>query len=82
MRHLSCKQKKIINQWFAENYTGAGSIGFDEFPLELYEELEEINDMEILYQCVVYHINELRSKFVQNDIVSMKDIKESKVNSY
>ena len=78
MRHLSRKQKNIINKWFADNYTGAGSLGWDEFPIELYEELERINDMEILYQCVNNHILDLASRFVHYDTVTLQEIKDTK----
>ena len=52
MRTLNKKQKTAIDKWFNENWHGAGSIGPDDVPLELWDKLEKINDHETLYQNV------------------------------
>ena len=57
MRVLNKKQKKLINQWFDENWTGAGSIcSTEQMPLELMEKLERINDHETIWHNVNRHI--------------------------
>jgi len=59
MRVLNKKQKKMIDKWFDENWTGAGSIGSaEDLPLDLYEELERINDHETIHQNLTRYIND------------------------
>ena len=52
MRVLNKKQKKRIDEWFDKNWHGAGSIGPGDVPLELWDELEKMNDHETLCQNV------------------------------
>ena len=59
MRQLNRQQKKLIDKWFDENWTGAGSIGgIDDLPIELWEELERINDHETIYQNIDNYISD------------------------
>ena len=59
MRTLNKKQKKLIDKWFDNNWTGAGSLGsVDDMPLELMEELERINDHETIWDNVTRYIND------------------------
>jgi len=59
MRTLNKKQKKIIDEWFNKNWTGAGSIcSTDDMPFMLLNKLEDINDTEILYQEIDRYITD------------------------
>jgi hypothetical protein len=58
MRQLNKKQKKIIREWF--NKVDIGNyISIEDMPIELYEELEGINDHETIYQNIERYINDL-----------------------
>ena len=60
MRVLNKKQKKMIDRWFDENWTGAGSIGSSrDMPIELLDELETINDHETIWQNIDRYVNDL-----------------------
>jgi hypothetical protein len=53
MRHLSVKQKRLLKEWYAKNKNlpGLGVCNwtdYDEFTLDFYNELVEINDFETL----------------------------------
>jgi len=59
MRTLNKRQKKILDNWFNKNWTGAGSIGtVEDLPIEIFEELERINDHETLYTNVNCYISD------------------------
>lgn len=58
MRVLNKKQKKRIDKWFDENWSGAGSVSPNDVPPELWEELEKMNDHETLYQNVNRYITD------------------------
>jgi len=59
MRVLSRKQKRIIDDWFEENWTGAGSIReVEDMPIKTYELLETINDHETIYQNINRYIQD------------------------
>ena len=65
MRHLNKKQRNILDNWFKKNYTGAGSIvDIRQLPMEVFEQVELINDFETLWDHVNNHIGELSSKYV------------------
>lgn len=68
MRDLTAKQKKILDKWVnsqiekddtqkmihdnAPFTRGRYNLSIEDFPADLYNQLEEINDTEILYQNV------------------------------
>lgn len=57
MRVLNKRQKKMLDEWFATNWTGAGSIsGVEDVPATLYEKLESINDHETIWQNINRYI--------------------------
>ena len=57
MRILNKRQKKIIDIWFDENWKG-DYIDVDNIPLDIYNEIEEINDHETIYQNINRYIND------------------------
>jgi hypothetical protein len=68
MRDLTAKQKSLIKTWFIANKENIKAVGgglvrdwheYDFFPIELFEELEKINDTEVLSQNVSHYIREL-----------------------
>jgi len=60
MRVLNKKQKKLIDKWFDENWTGAGSLYHNsQMPIELQEELERLGDHETIWQNIDRYINDL-----------------------
>ena len=60
MRQLSKKQKKYIEQWFNEAWTGAGSVYMiDQMPQHMQKTLEAMNDHETLWQNADRFINDL-----------------------
>ncbi len=64
MRRLNAKQKKLLNKWFKENYTGAGSIGgIIDLPVKTFDDLEEINDFETIYQHTDNYIADLACEY-------------------
>ena len=65
MRDLTCKQKRLLDKWYEWNkeFIQIGLIWFewskcDFFSLELFEQLEAINDTEILSQNVNRYITD------------------------
>jgi hypothetical protein len=56
MRQLTSKQKKLIDKWFATRQNDLPYGGIKDLPDDLWAELEEINDTEILYQNVDRYI--------------------------
>ena len=49
MRNLNKKQKKLIDKWFDENWTGANSLNStDDMSLEAIVEITNINDHETI----------------------------------
>jgi hypothetical protein len=58
MRQLNKKQKKLIKEWLDKVDTG-NYIGIEDMPIELYEQLEKINDHETIYQNIERYINDL-----------------------
>ncbi len=59
MRTLNKRQKKLIDMWFDNNWTGAGSLcSSDDMPLELMERLEKISNHETIYQNIDRYIND------------------------
>jgi len=59
MRVLNKKQKKMIDKWFDENWTGAGSLcSSDDMPLDLLDKLEKINDHETIYHNIDRYIGD------------------------
>jgi hypothetical protein len=65
MRDLTKKQKKILDKWYQEQVDAGRTIGLfwrldedDNFSYELYEEIDEINPCEIVYQNVNNYIQE------------------------
>jgi len=51
MRVLNKKQKKLIDKWFEQNWSGAGSLyTVDQMPMELQQELERLGDHETIWQ--------------------------------
>ena len=51
MRKLNAKQKKLIDKWFDENWTGAGSLyTVDQMSQADQEKLQAMNDHETLWQ--------------------------------
>jgi len=60
MRVLNKKQKKLIEKWFNENWTGQGSLySNDQMSMELQQELEQINDHETIWSNIDRYINDL-----------------------
>ena len=65
MRNLNKRQKNLIDKWFEENWTGAGSLyTVDQMPTELQDELEAMNDHEIIWQNADRYINDKSVKKV------------------
>jgi hypothetical protein len=59
MRRLNKKQKRRIDSWFNKNWKGAGSIGgIDDLPYDVYQELEDMNDFETIWQHTNNYIME------------------------
>jgi hypothetical protein len=58
MRKLTGSQKKIITNWAKTQEVQ--NVSMENFPTELYEKLEQINDTEILYQNTERLIDDLR----------------------
>jgi hypothetical protein len=63
MRHLSVKQKRLLKEWYEKNKNlpGLGVCDFakyDEFSVDLYEELVDINDFETLDSHIDRFISE------------------------
>jgi len=65
MRGLTAKQKKLLDEWYNKNkdkiQQGRVFFKWDKckyFSLELYEQLEQINDTEILSQSINNYIQE------------------------
>lgn len=62
MRGLTVKQKKLLDKWYQENKSRIiGGLVFDLgkcdlFSGELFEELEEIHNTEVLYQEINRYI--------------------------
>lgn len=68
MRTLTSKQKKLIREWFNQHKALIETVGgglvkeWQEYPFfsfELFEQLKEINDTEILSQNISNYIQEL-----------------------
>lgn len=80
MRTLNRKQKKLIREW-------AGSeplerITFTSFPYEIYEELQEINDHETIWQNVNNFISELYDERVHNREEREREIDDQERRDY
>jgi len=79
-RHLLKRQKNIIDKFIKENthskdsiyrvnsvFTdGRHNLGVDDLPIELYEEIEAINDTEILYQEIDRYMSDKCNDVVHN----------------
>jgi len=64
MRNLTVKQKRLLKEWYNKNshLHGLGCFSLelcDEFSVDFLEELREINDTEILHQCIERFISDL-----------------------
>jgi len=64
MRNLTVKQKRLLKEWYNKNrkLNGLGCFSLelcDEFSYNFLEELREINDTEILHQCIERFISDL-----------------------
>lgn len=63
MRELNKIQKILIKQWFnkfkKENII-IGNIDYTDIPDELLEMIEDINNTEILCQCINQYLDELQ----------------------
>ena len=73
MRKLSSKQKKLIREFMETQVNPKGTfereislfkegkhfLDADDLPTELYVEIEEINDSEVLYQNIEHYMNEV-----------------------
>lgn len=62
MRELNKKQKKLLDRWYktVQNEAGLGvrDVVKDLLPYDLWEELQEINDFETIYQHINNYIND------------------------
>ena len=59
MRQLSKKQKKFIDKWFDENWTGACSVySVDQMPVEMQKQIEAMNDHETIWQNADRYISD------------------------
>ncbi len=62
MRHLNKKQKKIIDDWFETirhtDFRAGGDPVKNLLPLEIWEQLEAINDHETIYQNINNYIDD------------------------
>ena len=62
MRTLNKKQKKLLDNWFEtikdEPGLGVRDVVKDLLPVELWEQLEQINDHETIYQNINRYIND------------------------
>lgn len=57
MRKLSRRQKKLIDTWFNENWTGADSItGAGDIGADLFDRIERLNNFETLWDCMNIYI--------------------------
>jgi|GEM_PF-1747191 len=69
MRQLTKKQKNLLDKWYSENkediQTGICFFNWsdcEQFPFELFEKLEKINDTEILAQEINRYISDKANK--------------------
>ena len=59
MRTLNAKQKKLIDEWFNQNWTGQGSIYCNEQMSDsLTEQLVRLNDYETIWQDIDRYLND------------------------
>lgn len=61
MRDLTKRQKELLTKWYKEDKNIRDVEGL---PFEKWEELQQINDTEILYQNVNNFLWDLRNKRV------------------
>jgi len=60
MRNLTSKQKKLLKDWFNNDYKGTYKFDLaDQIDPETYEKIEQINPTEIHYQNVNNYLEEL-----------------------
>ncbi len=65
MRKLNAKQKKFIDEWFDNNWTGAGSLyTVDQMSQDEQQKLQAMNDHETLWQNADRYIGDKASKLV------------------
>lgn len=70
MRALNKKQRKLLDQWFEQNKNKTHiSIFFDLgkcdlFSYDLYEQLEQINDFETIYQAINAYVGDKVSQAI------------------
>jgi len=59
MRQLNKKQKKMIDKWFDNNWTGPGSISdIHDMSIDLITAIENINDHETIVHNMNRYIND------------------------
>jgi len=60
MRNLTSKQKKLLKNWFKDNYNGGCMFNLaDKIDHETYKKIEQIHPTEIHYQNVNNYLEEL-----------------------
>lgn len=65
MRVLNLKQKKFIDKWFEENWTGSGSLfTVDQMSQQEQDQLQAMNDHETLWQNADRYINDKATQLV------------------
>ena len=65
MRALNTKQKKLIDDWFNQNWTGQGSIYCsDQMPVDLLTQIVSLNDYETIWQDIDRYLNDKACKLV------------------
>ena len=62
MRVLNKKQKKMLDKWFEtvkdESGMGVRDVVADLLPVELWEELQAVNDHETIYNNINRYVND------------------------
>ena len=70
MRVLNKKQKKLLDKWFEtikdEPGLAVRDVVKDLLPIELWEELEQINNHETIYDNINRYINDKSTEVIVN----------------
>jgi len=60
VRNLTGQQKKLLKEWFKQNYDGGCKFNLaDKIDYDTYNTIEELNPTEVLYQNINHYLEEL-----------------------
>jgi hypothetical protein len=65
MRRLNRKQKALLREWFEKNKATFAFTAQD-LPYDLYHQLEQLNDSEVLNQEIEMFVRDLVSEDIDN----------------